>query len=64
MKDENEKQKKQKTISQREGGQQELSVRSKDTSTGETGLWFPNETKYKSNTGGTVGPEPALQIWR
>ena len=50
MKDENEKEKEQVAISQRAGGQQEFSVRSKDTSTGKARIWFPNETKCKSQS--------------
>tara|TARA_A100001011_G_scaffold132928_1_gene140050 strand:+ start:312 stop:467 length:156 start_codon:yes stop_codon:yes gene_type:complete len=48
MKEQNEKQKRKEPIPTRAGGQQEFSVRSQDTSTGKTWVWFPNETKCKS----------------
>ena len=60
MKDKNEKQKRKEPISQRARGQQEFSVRPEDTSTGETRIWFPDETKHKSNRRGTVRQEPAF----
>ena len=57
MKENNEKEKTQGPGSQGAGGQQELTVRSRDTSTGTTGIWVSDEERSQSNGGRTVGQE-------
>ena len=62
MKEQHEKEKTQGPGSQGARGQQELTVRSQDTSIGSTGIWVPDEERVQGVGRGTVGQEPAFQI--
>ena len=62
MKEQHEKEKTQGPGSQGARGQQELTVRSQDTSIGSTGIWVPDEERIQVVAGRTVWQELAFQI--
>jgi hypothetical protein len=60
MKVKHEKEKTQWPSQKRKAGEQEFTVRSKDTSTWSTGIWIPNEERLRGNRRRVVRQEFAF----